>query len=176
MNATEAGRILAVAISLDPRMPQPDAKGFIRGVWADALAALEYDDAYQAVLGYYSSEEYLKERNPISPADIVVGVRKRRAVGSAPPYKALPAPDPASEETRASALAAYREVAARLPEVRQIGRLPWSQQTRKTRTSADEAQARKEAADALEQMRPQLDDLAQRRAQGEFLRRQQGAS
>lgn len=80
---------------------------------------------------------------------------------------ALPSAPPASDEVRASALAAFREVSARLPEVRQIGRLPWSQQTRKPR--AADGDARAQAVADLDARRRQAEDLERRRARGDFL-------
>jgi hypothetical protein len=124
MNPTEAGRILAVAIGFDPKMPQPDPKGFLRGIWADALGAVAYDDAYRVVIEYYTSDWYREKRESISPADIVVGVRRLRSVGPAPAYQALPPANPASNEVRLSAMAAAREVFARLPHLAAAAKLP----------------------------------------------------
>ncbi|GAA3878636.1 hypothetical protein GCM10022243_49190 [Saccharothrix violaceirubra] len=78
MNLSEAGRILATAISLDPKMPQPDAKGFIRGVWQKALHDVPYEDAEKAVFAHYRSDEYTRHRETISPADIVQWWNARR--------------------------------------------------------------------------------------------------
>lgn len=153
MTVAEAGRLLAVAIVLDPRLPQPDAQGFIRGVWHDALKALPFNDAYQAVIAYYSSEEYRKDRNSIAPADIVAGVRKLRSVGNAPPYKALPGPAPASEEVRASAMSAAREFFGRHPEFTRTFAMPWSKRGRTARTTAEDARRRAEAAAELDRLR-----------------------
>jgi hypothetical protein len=153
MTLAEAGRILAVAIVLDPRMPQPDAQGFIRGVWHDALKALPFNDAYQAVIAYYSSEEYRKDRNSIAPADIVAGVRKLRSSGNTPLFKALPGPAPASEEVRVSAMSAARELFRRHPEFKRTFALPWSKQGRVVRSTAEGARRRAEAEAELQQVR-----------------------
>ena len=150
MTIAEAGRILAVAIVLDPRLPQPDAKGFIRGVWHDALKALPFQGAYEAVIAYYSSEEYRRDRNSIAPADIVAGVRKLRSVGNAPPYKALPGPAPASEEHRASAMAAASELLKRHPEFKRTFAMPWSVK-RRARDAAGRAAAERELRRVREQ-------------------------
>jgi hypothetical protein len=155
MTLAEAGRILAVAIVLDPRLPQPDAKGFIRKVWHDALAALPFQDAYDAVIAYYSSEEYRKDRNPIAPADVVAWVRKLRSVGNAPPYQALPGPAPASEETRASAMSAAREFFGRHPQFQKTFAMPWSKRGRVVRSTAEDARRRAEAEVELERLRQQ---------------------
>lgn len=66
---------------------------------------------------------------------------------------ALPSAPPASEEVRASAMAAYREVSARLPQVREIGRLPWSQRTGRPRITDEDARRREEARDELKRVR-----------------------
>lgn len=153
MTLAEAGRILAVAIVLDPRLPQPDAQGFIRQVWHDALKALPFQDAYEAVIAYYSSEEYRKDRNSIAPADIVAGVRKLRSVGNAPPYQALPGPAPASDEVRASAMSAAREFFGRHPQFHRTFAMPWSKRGRAARTTAEDNRRRAEAAAELERLR-----------------------
>ncbi|GHH57439.1 hypothetical protein [Lentzea cavernae] len=153
MTVAEAGRVLAVAIVLDPRLPQPDAQGFIRGVWHDALKALSFQDAYDAVIAYYSSEEYRAERHSIAPADVVAWARKLRSVGNAPAYKALPGPAPASDETRASAMSAAREFFGRHPQFNQTFAMPWSKRGRVVRTSAEDARRRAEAAAELDRVR-----------------------
>jgi hypothetical protein len=154
MNPAEAGRILAVAIGFDSRMPQPDPRGFLRGIWADALADVPYEDAYRVVIGYYTSERYLDRREPISPADIVVGARKLRSVGNAPDVKSLPVGAGSSEEVRASAMAAAREVFARLPQLANAGQMPASLRrlTRKARNTQRRAEAASRALAELDQL------------------------
>lgn len=153
MTLAEAGRILAVAIVLDPRLPQPDAQGFIRQVWHDALKTLPFQDAYEAVIAYYSSEEYRKDRNSIAPADIVAGVRKLRSVGNAPPYQALSGPAPASEEVRTSAMSAAREFFGRHPQFQRTFAMPWSKRGRVVRSTAEDARRRAEAEAELQRVR-----------------------
>lgn len=160
MTLAEAGRILAVAIVLDPRLPQPDAQGFIRGVWHDALKALPFQSAYDAVIAYYSSEEYRKDRNSIAPADIVAGVRKLRSVGNAPPYKALPGPDPATEETREQLMADADAVFRRLAETREdrwklrrLFAMPFLLRRARVRNSPEDERRRAEAEAELQRVR-----------------------
>lgn len=78
MNEIEAGRMLLMAISLDPKMPQPDDAGFIRGVWAAALHDVPADAGQRAVVAYYRSDNYAQTRETISPADIVQWWNARR--------------------------------------------------------------------------------------------------
>lgn len=78
MNVNEAGRVLLMAISLDPKMPQPDEAGFIRGVWAAALHDIPIEAAQNAVLAYYRSDGYAQSRETIAPADIVQWWNNRR--------------------------------------------------------------------------------------------------
>jgi hypothetical protein len=88
------------------------------------------------------------------PAHLTVLMKLER--DTVPDHRlALPSAPPASEEVRATALAAFREVSARLPEVRQIGRLPWSQRTGHPRTTGDDVRRREEARDELERVRRQ---------------------
>ncbi|AHH98233.1 zinc finger domain-containing protein [Kutzneria albida] len=96
MNANEAGRILLMAISLDPKMPQPDDAGFIRSAWAAALHDVPVEAGQQAVIAYYRSDRYTQTRETIAPGDIVQwwNARRRpneqeRAGGD---RRALPAP------------------------------------------------------------------------------------
>jgi hypothetical protein len=78
MNEADAGRFLAMAAVLDSKMPRPDAKGFVRGVWARQLAEIPFDAAEKAMQAYYSSERYLTSREPISAADVVQWWNARR--------------------------------------------------------------------------------------------------
>lgn len=105
MNETEAGRILVIAIHLDPKFPQPDDAGLLRKVWARTLHDVPFDAADRAVTAYYRSDEYARHREPISPADIVQywNARRRpteaeRTGLNAATRRALPAPaaDPAT--------------------------------------------------------------------------------
>jgi hypothetical protein len=83
---------------------------------------------------------------------------------------ALPSAPPASEDARAAAKAAFQDVSARLPQVRNIGRLPWSQQTRRPRATQDDAELRARVVADLEARRQQAAELERRRVAGEFLR------
>lgn len=101
MNEIEAGRMLLMAISLDPKMPQPDDAGFIRRVWGKALHDVPADAGKAAVVAYYRSDHYAQTRETISPADIVQwwNARRRpteseRAGVPATSRRALPAPPP----------------------------------------------------------------------------------
>lgn len=78
MNEPEAGRILLLAISLDPKMPQPDEAGFIRKAWASTLHDVPFDVAQRAVTAYYRSDEYAQHRETVSPANIVQYWNARR--------------------------------------------------------------------------------------------------
>lgn len=78
MNETEAGRILVIAIHLDPKFPQPDDAGLLRKVWARTLHDVPFDAADRAVTAYYRSEEYAQHREPVSPANIVQYWNARR--------------------------------------------------------------------------------------------------
>ena len=78
MNEHEAGRVLLMAISLDPKMPQPDEAGFIRKVWAAALHDVPIEVAQSAVIAHYRSDEYARHRETVSPADIVQWHNARR--------------------------------------------------------------------------------------------------
>lgn len=99
MNEQEAGRILAVAIQLDPKFPQPDDVGLLRKVWARTLHDVPYDVADRAVTAYYRSDEYAQRRETVSPADIVQYWHARRRPTdaertglNAATRRALPAP------------------------------------------------------------------------------------
>lgn len=101
MNETEAGRILVIAIHLDPKFPQPDDAGLLRKVWARTLHDVPFDAADRAVTAYYRSDEYARHREPVSPADIVQywNARRRpteaeRTGLNAATRRALPAPAP----------------------------------------------------------------------------------
>lgn len=105
MNEQEAGRILAVAIQLDPKFPQPDAAGLLRKVWARTLHDVPFDVAERAVTAYYRSDEYAQHRETVSPANIVQYWNARRPPTeaertglNAATRRALPAPqaDPAT--------------------------------------------------------------------------------
>lgn len=105
MNETEAGRILAVAIHLDPKFPQPDDAGLLRRIWARTLHDVPFDVAERAVTNYYRSDEYAQHRESLSPANIVQywNARRRpteaeRTGLNAVTRRALPAPafDPVS--------------------------------------------------------------------------------
>lgn len=78
MNEHEAGRVLLIAISLDPKMPQPDEAGLIRKVWAKALHDVPIEAAQNAVIAHYRSDEYAQRRETIAPADIVQWWNARR--------------------------------------------------------------------------------------------------
>lgn len=78
MNSVEAGRMLAIIATIDPKLPQPDDAGFMRRLWADMLDHVPADAAERAVHSYYQSERYLQHRNTISPADIVQWWNARR--------------------------------------------------------------------------------------------------
>ena len=99
MNEIEAGRMLLMAISLDPKMPQPDDAGFIRKTWATTLWDVPAEAGQRAVIDYYRSDHYAQTRETISPADIVQwwNARRRpnemeRSGETAATRRALPAP------------------------------------------------------------------------------------
>lgn len=115
------------------------------------LAGWTLAEAVAAVHEHFAfSTEYLKQGHVTK---IVQARRDANRAGAAPPYKALPAAEPASEEVRASAMAAAREVFSRFPQFRDIGRLPWSRRTARPRTTAEDARRREEARDELERVR-----------------------
>jgi len=78
MNEIETGRFLAMAIVLDPKMPQPDDQGFMRRLWTRQLADVPFDAADRALQAYYKSERYAQNRETISPADVVLWWNARR--------------------------------------------------------------------------------------------------
>lgn len=124
MNDSDAGRILAVAIGLDPKMPQPDAEGVIRGLWAEALAGVPYGAAHRAVIAYYRSEAYAQHRDSVSPADIVGWWNARRRPTEAERTgttganrRALPVPVANPERTR-SGVDAVRAMLAQTAAMR----------------------------------------------------------
>ncbi len=108
MNEHDAGRFLAVAVTLDSKMARPDEGGFIRRVWAEALADVPYREAHRALMAYYRSEAYAQRREPISPADIALWWSSRRRPTEAERTgttsanrRALPAPPADPERVRA---------------------------------------------------------------------------
>lgn len=71
MNEIEVGQVLAMAITLDPKMPEPDVDGFMRRLWTAALHDVPAELGQRAVVEYYRSDRYAQTRETISPADIV---------------------------------------------------------------------------------------------------------
>ena len=105
-------------------------------------------EAIDAVIGHFAeSTEYLM------PAHITQRIRAARRTESEV-FRALPGPARASEETRASAMAAAAELFAREPRFKRAFAMPWT-----ARGRARSASARAEAERALEAVRPQLDRL-----------------
>jgi len=78
VNEIEVGRLLTAAKVLDPKMPQPDAQGFVLRLWTKALHDVPMAAAEEALQEYYRSAKYREHRDPISPADIVQWHRDRR--------------------------------------------------------------------------------------------------
>lgn len=126
--------------------------------WAEVaeISRWTYAEAEQAVHQHFAeSTEYLM------PAHITQRIRvaqqaARKALGDEA-RKALPAASPASEETRAAAMAAAAELSKRVPGVRGAFAMPWT-----SRGRARSAEQRAEAERALEAVRPQLDRLIER--------------
>ncbi len=78
MNEIEVGQVLAMAITLDPKMPEPDVDGFMRRMWTAALHDVPAELGQRAVVEYYRSDRYAQSRETISPADIVQWSNARR--------------------------------------------------------------------------------------------------
>lgn len=78
MNEIEVGQLLAMAITLDPKMPEPDEDGFMRRLWATMLHDVPRELGQRALVDYYRGDRYAQTREPISPADIVQWTLPRR--------------------------------------------------------------------------------------------------
>jgi hypothetical protein len=77
-HAIAVGRALAMAASLDPRMPQPDPEGVILTAWIEALHDVPGEAVQRAVVEYYRSDRYAQKRETIAPADVVQWWNARR--------------------------------------------------------------------------------------------------
>lgn len=77
-HAIAVGRALAMAASLDPRMPKSDPDGLIRSTWIAALHDVPADAVQRAVVEHYRSDRYAQKRETVSPADIVQWWNARR--------------------------------------------------------------------------------------------------
>lgn len=71
MNEIEVGQLLAMAITLDQRMPEPDEDGFMRRLWATMLHDVPRELGQRALVEYYRGDRYAQTRESITPADIV---------------------------------------------------------------------------------------------------------
>jgi len=78
VNEIEVGKLLAMAITLDPKMPEPDEAGFMRRLWTATLHDVPVELAQRALVEYYRSDRYAQTRETISPADIVQWSHARR--------------------------------------------------------------------------------------------------
>lgn len=72
------GRALAMAASLDPRMPRSDPDGLIRSTWVTALHDVPAEAVQRAVVEHYRSDRYAQRRETIAPADVVQWWNARR--------------------------------------------------------------------------------------------------
>lgn len=115
MNENEIRQLLATAMAYDNRKPGHAAVL----AWGEAAARARWTfvEALEAVHAHYAeSTDFLM------PAHITRHIRNgRRADGE---RLALPPADPASDEVRTSAMAAAREVFARLPHLAGAARIP----------------------------------------------------